>query len=140
MANAPVRFETATHNSPIVAAYLKAYDLDRKYADTSSDDPDAQFSYAAMQGATDRVLECGIHSLDHVAVAALLVFNALDEVVEGYAMSREDERCISVEDARQGFRNARAALKNIWTYASKEAGLSDGRWDPIVEYYGAHRT
>lgn len=140
MATAAINPHAFPDKSPIVAAYLRAFKLDREHEDTSSDEPDAQFAYAAMQGATDRALECGIHSIDHVALAALLSFDAIDSVISGLSVFRDGERVIPVADAISGFANVRTALKHIWDYASEQADLPREDWMPVVKFYGADKV
>lgn len=131
--------QTTRNKSAIVAAYLKAFQLDAELDENGYGniyEPETQFAYAALQGACERAMECGIYSLDHVALAALLCLDSISSVIDGRAVYCEGQRMIPVENARIGFLLTEKALKGIWEYASREAEMPREIWDPIASYCG----
>jgi hypothetical protein len=139
MATAALDPQTTRNKSALSAAYLRAFQLDRELEDTDPDDPEAQFAYAALYGARARALECGIHSLDHVALAALLCLESISDVIDNDFVDHDGEKVITVEDVQNGLRLTKKALKGIWNYASREAEMPSESWDPVLKFLGADR-
>lgn len=139
MANLTLDAGAPRANSPIVAAYLRAFRLDRDHDESSSHSPDAQFAWAAMEGASIRAMECGIDTLDHAALAALLTFDAIDSVIDGLSVDRGGEAVITVKDAREGFKRAKKAMQRIFEFAEREGAVSRDEWAPVLSYYGADK-
>lgn len=139
MATSPLRADSAHDNSAIVAALLRALQMDRDADDATPDDPDAQLAWAAFSGAKTRTLECGISSPDHVAAAALLAFNEIEDVISGYAMHRENRKVIDFADAERELRIVRKALLGIWEYVGRQEPAVRAELKPLADYCGVDR-
>jgi len=137
MASKDLQAESAANNSPIVAAFLRAFELDQEHRDGSADCPDTQFAWAAMEGAKQRVLECGISDLDHVAAIALIVLSEIDLVVDGHSIFSNGGTMVPVEDLKRGLWTSKQALKGIWQFAVEGGGAPVRSLKPFARYCGA---
>jgi hypothetical protein len=139
MAVTELRAESACDNSAIVAALLRALQMDKDADDATPDDPDAQLAWAAFTGAKTRTMECGIGSANHAAAAALLAFDEIENVIDGCAVHRENRKVIDYADAERELRIVRKALLGIWEYIGRQDPKVRVELKPLAEYCGANR-
>lgn len=137
MATEPLRAESASINSPIVAAFIRAFEMQSQAEEESGSvsDPDQQLAWGAYHGTKLRLLECGIDSPDHAAAAALVAFDHIDHTISGYATVRDNLQVIDRSDAERELRLVREALLGIWKYFTKQPGVPTEALAPLADYY-----
>lgn len=134
MATQTIQANSANNNSAIVAALLRAIQMDKNVGDGSADDPESQLAWAALTGAASRTLECGISSADHAAAAALLAFKEIETVTDGYARHLDGRKVIDHADAERALRIVRHAMLGIWMHLRSEHPALKSSLAPLAEY------
>jgi hypothetical protein len=134
MAKVELQTQTVPSNSAIVAALLRALNLCHDCCDAHTNDPNAQFAWAAFEGAKTRVMTCGIYEQDHAAAAAILAFREIEDVIEGWSHLLDGKTVIKVDDATRETRVIRKALLNLWKYVAKSDETIEKRLAPIATF------
>lgn len=81
----------------ITQSFYRAFALDRAHDEGSLNDPETQFAWAAMRGADLRIVECGIHDDEHVAVTALALAFRLESMIDGNRLRGKDGKSDYIE-------------------------------------------